>query len=116
MRLAIAVGIAVAVAAMPAAPFVAHAQTSAGAPAGTVAESPAVKRLTELLVVVNRGDAAAMRAYLDANSVDRFMAQSRGTSMLLPLVLDLHRLSHGLDLVRVTTIGTQQIQPQYRGT
>ena len=38
-------------------------------PAGTVADSPAVTRLKELLAVVNTGDAAAMRAYLQANSV-----------------------------------------------
>ena len=103
---------------MFAVPFVAHGQRSAvtppGTPAGTTADTPAVKRLKELLAVVNSGDAAAMRAYLQANSVDRFTAQS-GSSMLLPLVLDLHRLSRGLDLVRVTTIGVQQIQPQYRG-
>ena len=32
------------------------------------------------------------------------------------MVLELHRLSHGLELVRVTTIGMQQIQPQYVAT
>ncbi|MDQ3489032.1 MAG: beta-lactamase family protein [Acidobacteriota bacterium] len=100
-----AVLIAFAVAVTSAAPFVAYAQTSAvtlpGTPAGTIAASPEVKRLKELLAVVNSGDAAAMRTYLRANSVDPRTNQS-WSSMLLPVVLDLHRLSHGLDLVRVT--------------
>ena len=84
-----------------------------GTPADTIAADAAVKRLKELLVVVNSGHAAAMRAYLELNSFDA--ATQSWSSTLLPLVLNLHRLSHGLDLVRVTTIGMQQIQPQYRG-
>ena len=106
MRIAKAFVIAVAVAGMSAASFVAYAQSSA--------VSPAVKRLEELIAVVNTGDAAAIRNYLRANSVDPMTMQS-WSSTLLPMVLELHRLSHGLDLVRVTTIGTQQIQPQLVG-
>jgi CubicO group peptidase (beta-lactamase class C family) len=118
MRLARAVLIAVAVAGTSAASFVACAPTSAvtppGTPADTIADSPAAKRLRELLAVVNSGDAAAMRAYLEANSVDA--TTQTWSSTLLPLVLNLHRLSHGLELVRVTTIGMQQIQPQLAGS
>jgi CubicO group peptidase (beta-lactamase class C family) len=82
--------------------------TSANAP-------PAVTRLRELLAVVNSGDAAAMKAYLQANSVDPLTGQG-WSSMLLPMVLELYRSSHGLELVRVDTIGAQQFQPQRAGT
>jgi CubicO group peptidase (beta-lactamase class C family) len=80
------------------------------APVDTIAVSAAATRLHELLAVVNGGDAAAMKAYLEAHSADHATS-----SVLLPTVLNLHRLSHGLDLVRVATIGTQQIQPQWAG-
>jgi CubicO group peptidase (beta-lactamase class C family) len=106
MRLARTALTAVAVIGTFAASFTSHAQTTV---------SPEVKRLTELLAVVNNGDAAAMRAYLVKNSVDA-RTNTGWASMLLPMVLDLHRLSHGLDLVRITTIGAQQIQPQLLGT
>ena len=87
---------AIAAAGLSAVPFVARAQTI----------SPEVQRLEELVAVVNRGDAAAMRAYLQANS---------GNMMLLPLLHELYRLSTGLEVVRITTIGAQQIQPQLVG-
>ncbi len=84
-------------------PFVGHAQTS-----------PEVKRVTELLAVVNTGDAAAIRAYLEKHSLDARTMRA-WSSTLLPMVLELHRLSRGLELVRVTTIGRQDIQPQLMG-
>jgi D-alanyl-D-alanine carboxypeptidase len=84
-----------------------------GGPAATPADTPEVRRLEELVAVVNTGDAAAMRAYLQVNSVDP--RTNQWSSLLLPLVHDLSRLSTGVDLVRVTTIGPQQVQPQLRG-
>ena len=110
---ATAIATAVAVAGTPAVPFVAPARASDVAPT-TSGASPEVRRLEELLAVVNSGDAAAMRRYLEANSVDPRTNQG-WSSMLLPMVLELHRLSRGLELVRVTTVGPQQFQPQLVG-
>jgi CubicO group peptidase (beta-lactamase class C family) len=80
---------------------------------GEIAASPAVKRLKELLEVVNSGDAAAMKAYIAANGVDVMRLQpGSGVNPLvsgteLPLVgrvLDLYRRSHGLIFVRVSRV------------
>ena len=84
-----------------------------GTPADTGAGDAAVQRLKELLAVVNSGDLAAMKAYLEANSVD-FTGQAWRQD-LLPFVLDLHRTSLGFDLMRVEKIGAQQFQPQLTG-
>ena len=84
-----------------------------GTPSDTVAGDAAVKRLKELLAVVNSGDPAAMKAYLEANSVD-FTGRAWRQD-LLPFVLDLHRTSLGFDLMRVEKIGAQQFQPQLTG-
>lgn len=70
-------------------------------PGGAIADSPDVKRLKELLAVVNTGDADAMEAYLRATS---FSARTQSWDpFLLQIVLNLHRLSYGVDLVRVAT-------------
>ena len=113
MRVIQTAGIVIALASTFARPFDVHAQRDA-ATMGTVGVSPSVARLTELLEVVNGGDSGAMRAYLQENSLGTRTNQG-WAAMLLPMVLDLYRLSHGLDLVRVTTIGSQQIQPQLEG-
>jgi CubicO group peptidase (beta-lactamase class C family) len=84
-----------------------------GTPVDTVAGDAAVKRLKELLAVVNSGNPAAMKAYLEANSVD--FTGGAWRQDLLPFVLDLHRTSLGFDLMRVEKIGAQQIQPQLVG-
>ncbi|HYG46568.1 MAG TPA: serine hydrolase domain-containing protein [Allosphingosinicella sp.] len=70
------------------------------APAPTeaqIAASPAVKRLKELLEVVNGGDAARIKAY-----VEEAAAQPGPGSVAY--VRDLYRRSRGLDLVRVATV------------
>lgn len=89
---------------------IAHAQQaqpgSGPATEAQIPAAPAVKRLKELLEVVNTGDAAAMKAYLQANGVEA-MKQPEGPPGALPLVgsvLDLHRRSRGLDLVRVEKV------------
>lgn len=98
--IACAVGLALSVAA------IAHAEQVTPAPSeAEVAASPAVKRLKELLGVVNGGDGAAMAAYVQAHAVDP--TKPPGPPGALPLVgsvLDLHRRSQGLKLVRVTTV------------
>ena len=70
-----------------------------------IATAPAAKRLEELLQVVNSGDAGAMNAYVQANSVQ--VTNPLPGPNPLPLVgrvLDLHRRSQGLDLVRVERV------------
>lgn len=87
-----------------------QAQPSAAPPtAAEIAASPAVKRLGELLAVVNSRDTAAMLAYIQANSVQT--ALPAGPALLSPgaplavRVLELHRFNpQGLDLVRVAKI------------
>ena len=74
-----------------------------------ITASPAVKRLKELLEVVNSGDTAAMLAYVQANSVQTALPPGPVLpSPAAPLgvrVLEIHRQnSHGLDLVRVATV------------
>jgi CubicO group peptidase (beta-lactamase class C family) len=83
-------------------------------PVGHAQTSPAVTRVNELLAVVNTGDPETIRAYLRQNTLDA-RTMRPWSSTLLPMVLELHRQSHGLELVRVTTIGSQQIQPQLAG-
>jgi CubicO group peptidase (beta-lactamase class C family) len=61
-----------------------------------IAASPAVKRLKELLEVVNSGDAARIKTYVEA-------AAARPGPGPVAALRDLHRRSHGLDLVRVVT-------------
>ena len=86
-----------------------QAQPGSGPPPPTEAEiaaSPAAKRLKEVLELVNRGDAAAIQAYVRANGVDA--TKPPPWSAALPLagqVLDLHRRSRGLELVRVAKVG-----------
>jgi CubicO group peptidase (beta-lactamase class C family) len=88
---------------------IAHAQQAQPAvPQLTEAEiaaSPAARRLKELLEVLNRGDAAALNAYVLANGVDA--AKRPPGPAALPLVgqlLDLQRRSRGLDLVRIAMV------------
>src|SRR5688500_14388035 len=69
-----------------------------------MAASPQVKRLTELLAAVNSGDAAALRAYLEANTVNYVDPKQSWQPWLLPPLLELYRTSRGVDLVRVTTV------------
>ena len=91
----------------------AHAQQAPPAAAppteAEIAASPAAKRLRELLAVVNTRDAAAMLAYIQANSVQT--ALPPGPALLSPgaplavRVLEIHRYnSQGLDLVRVAKL------------
>jgi CubicO group peptidase (beta-lactamase class C family) len=82
-------------------------------PVDTVPGDAGVKRLNELLPVINSGDPAAMKAYLQANSF--YPALQSWNEYLLPVVLGLYRSSGGFELVRVTKIGVQQIQPQLTG-
>jgi CubicO group peptidase (beta-lactamase class C family) len=82
------------------APLVQAQQAQPGAPAATEAEiaaSPAVKRLKELLEAVNSGDAAAIKTYADA-------AAAKPGPDAVAYVRDLHRRSHGFDLVRVARV------------
>jgi CubicO group peptidase (beta-lactamase class C family) len=79
-----------------------------------IAASPAVKRLKELVAVVNTTDAAAMLAYIQANSVQT--ALPPGPALLSPgsplavRVLEFHRYnSQGLDLVRVAKIEERSV-------
>lgn len=69
----------------------------------------AVKRLEEVIEVLNTGAYATMRAYFKANSVHA-VAYNPPTRKTFPWevpalsqVLDHYRRSRGLDLVRVTT-------------
>lgn len=87
----------------------AHAQQaqpgSAPASEAQIAASPAAKRLEELLEVVNSGNPAAMQAYVLANGVDATKPPpGPGALPLVGSILDLHRRSHGLDLVRVVNV------------
>jgi len=71
-----------------------------------IAASPAVRRIVELIKVVNSGDAAAMKAYALANGLEPTKPPP-GPPGALPLVagvLDLHRRSQGLRLVRVDMV------------
>lgn len=92
-------------------------QPAPGLPAppteAVIATSPAVKRLRELLEVVNGAKPAAMKSYILANGVDAMKLQPgsgvnpllSGTELpLMGRVLDLHRRSHGLEFVRVVRI------------
>lgn len=62
-----------------------------------IAASPAVKRLKELLEVVNSGDAARIKAYVQA-------AAAQPGPGAVAYVLGLRRRSQGLDLMRVQTV------------
>jgi CubicO group peptidase (beta-lactamase class C family) len=62
-----------------------------------IAASPAVKRLKELLEVVNSGDAARIRAWVQG-------AAAQPGPVPVAITLDLYHGSRGLDLVRVATM------------
>jgi CubicO group peptidase (beta-lactamase class C family) len=73
----------------------------------TEAQTAAVKRLKEMLEVLNTGDYEKMRAYFDANSVGTPdpSPRARPFSGHVPTfshLLNRYSASHGLDLVRVT--------------
>lgn len=92
---------------------VARAQQQAqGAPLRTEAEveaSPAVKRLKELVDVVNSADAATVTAYVLANGADVMRPQPPAELPLIGLVLDLQRRSQGLEFLRVTTVENDRV-------
>lgn len=90
------------------------AQSSGIAPPPIPADPAAasVKRLQELVAVINKADAAATRAYIQRNST----GPAGWPSYLVSVALERYRLSRGLELVRMTTIGPQPFQPQLRGT
>lgn len=85
-----------------------HAGSTLAAPAAVAARAaPAIGRLNELLAVLNSGDHAAIARYIEANGVDptRSPPGPMGTRPL-PLIgraQDLHRRSHGFDLVRLVS-------------
>jgi CubicO group peptidase (beta-lactamase class C family) len=83
------------------------------APVDTGAYDAGVMRLHELLAVINSGDPAAMKAYLQTSSF--YPPFQTWNESLLPLVLSLYRNSTGLELVRVAKIGVQQIAPVLAG-
>ena len=73
------------------------------------AQTPGVKRLEEMIAVLNTGDYATMRAYFEANSVRVFPVPpgSKPSSWevgAFSQVLGTYRRSRGVDLVRVTTV------------
>lgn len=75
----------------------------------TEAQAAGVKRLEEVIEVLNTGDYATMRAYLEANSVHTVAYNPPNQKTFpwevqaLQQILDRYRRSRGLDLVRVTT-------------
>ena len=67
-----------------------------------IAASPAAERLKALVEAVNSGDASVMQAFLQANAVDPAKPPP-GPPNALPLagsIIDLHRRSRGLEIVR----------------
>jgi D-alanyl-D-alanine carboxypeptidase len=62
-----------------------------------IAASPAVKRLKELLEVLNGGDAARIKAWVQ-------VAAAQPGPVAVAVTLDLYHGSRGLDLVRVETL------------
>jgi D-alanyl-D-alanine carboxypeptidase len=85
---------------------VAHAQQ---APPLTEAGTAAVKRLKEVIEVLNTGDYATIRAYFEANSLQGVAGPpgSKTFSWGVPQfsqILARYRDSRGLDLIRVTTL------------
>lgn len=99
--LLIAAGLLAAASILPAA-----AQQSGSAEA-EAAVSPAVKRLNELLDAVNSGDAAGIKAYVEA-------AAAQPGPGSIAYVRDLHRRSRGLDLVRLTKVEENGVEAVVR--
>jgi CubicO group peptidase (beta-lactamase class C family) len=100
MKLAVKMSALAAAVTLTLAPVGQAQQAQPDAPPATEAEiaaSPAVKRLKELLEVVNSGDAARIRAYVGT-------AAAKPGADAVAYVRDLHRRSHGLDFVRVATV------------
>jgi CubicO group peptidase (beta-lactamase class C family) len=101
---ALAVAAALALSVAP----VAHAQrVMANAPARTEAQTAAIKRLNEVLEVLNTGDYAKMRSYFEANSIDirtgvPGVVSGSWNEQVFSQVLLRYHLSRGLDFVRVT--------------
>jgi D-alanyl-D-alanine carboxypeptidase len=89
---------------------VAHTQQKATDTAPlTEVQTAGVKRVKEIIEVLNTGDYATIRAYLEANSVHT-VAYNPPTQKTLPWekqalrqILDQYRRSRGVDLVRVAT-------------
>ena len=89
---------------------IAHAQQAEPDPASlTEVQNAGVKRLKELIEVLNTGDHAAMVSYLKANTIQAPFAGPPGSEprtvedMVIQAVVSTYRSSRGLDLVRVTT-------------
>jgi CubicO group peptidase (beta-lactamase class C family) len=83
-------------------------QTQSGAAPLTEAQTAGVKRLEEMIEVLNTGDYAKTRAYFEANSVDirtdvPGVTPGEWHRTAFAQVLGRHRSSRGLDLVRVET-------------
>ena len=73
------------------------------------AQSPGVKRLEEMIAVLNTGDYATTRAYFEANSVRVFPVPPGSKPYSWEVgafsqALGTYRRSRGVDLVRVTTV------------
>lgn len=100
MKLILKMSTAAAAVALAFAPVVQAQQARPDAPPPTEAEiaaSPAVKRLKELLEVVNGGDVARIRAWVQT-------AAAQPGPVPVAVTLDLYHGSRGLDLVRVQTV------------
>ena len=89
---------------------IAHAQQrmQRDAPTLTEAQTAGVKRLNEILEVLNTGDYAKTRAYFEANSVDirtgvPGVTPGSWNEQVFSQVRFRYYMSRGLDLVRVTT-------------
>jgi CubicO group peptidase (beta-lactamase class C family) len=77
----------------------------------TEAQTAGVKRLEEVIAVLNTGDYASIRAYFEANSVRVFPVPPSAKTFsweagAFSQVLSRYRRSRGVDLVRVTTVTT----------
>ena len=73
------------------------------------AQTPGVKRLEEMIAVLNTGDYATIRAYFEANSVRVFPVPPGSKKFsweagAFSQALGTYRRSRGVDLVRVTTV------------
>lgn len=88
-----------------------RSQQAPDAPPLTATQAAGVQRLKEVIAALNTGDYATIRAYFEANSV-RVFPVPPGTKTFswevgaFSQVLNRYRKSHGVDLVRVTTVAT----------